>query len=106
VYGSHGAGGRRIIPAAKARDYKEPPKTIPRVAGHHEGWLEAIRTGRRAGSDLAEYGGPLTEVALLGAIAIRFPGQELRWDAKAMEFTNFSAANAYVAPPYRSGWTL
>ena len=105
VHGSHGARGCRIVPDAKAKEYKEPPQTIPRVKGHHQDWLEAIRSGRRAGSDFASFGGPLTEVALLGVIAVRFPGQELQWDAKAMKFTNFSAANAYVAPAYRPDWT-
>lgn len=106
VHGSHGAGGRRIIPKEKAAAYKEPEPTIPRVRGHHQDWLDSIRSGGKAGSDFATYGGPLTEVCLLGAIAIRLPGQELRWDAKAMRFTNSEAANELVAPPCRKGWTL
>ncbi len=105
MHGSHGAGGCAIIPEAKMKEYQQPEKKIPRVEGHHWDWLEAIRTGRKAGSDFA-YGGPLTEVALLGAIAIRFPGRELRWDHDRMQFTNLSAANAFVAPPYRQGWAL
>ena len=44
--------------------------------------------------------------ALLGAIALRFPGQTLNWDAKAMRFTNNKEANAYINPPYRKGWKL
>ena len=106
IHGSHGAGGRRIVPDEKAKAYKEPTRVIPRVKGHHWDWLEAIRTGRKAGSDFVEFGGPLAEVALLGSVAIRFPGQKLEWDAKAMKVTNLAAANAIVAPPYRAGWTL
>jgi predicted dehydrogenase len=102
-HGSHGAGGVQIIPEAKMKEYKQPEPTIPRVRGHHWDWLEAIRTDRQAGSNF-DYGGPLTEIALLGAIAIRFPGQELEWNAEAMKFTNFADANAYVDPPYRAGW--
>lgn len=68
-------------------------------------WIEAIRTGRQAGSNF-DYGGPLTQVALLGLIAIRFPGQTLRWDDKAMRFTNNQAANAHLRSAYRSGWSL
>lgn len=105
MHGSHGAGGCRIIPEAKMREYKQPEKKIARVRGHHWDWLEAIRTGRKAGSNF-DFGGPLTEVALLGAIAIRFPGEELKWDAGEMRFTNHGAANAYVHPSYRKGWTL
>jgi hypothetical protein len=64
-----------------------------------------VRAGRQGGSSF-DYGGPLTEVGLLGAIAIRFPGEELRWDAAAVRFTNHDAANALVAPPIREGWSL
>ena len=106
MHGSHGAGGCRIIPEEKMRAYRLPPKTIPRVKGHHWDWCQAIKEGRHAGSDFALYGGPLTEIALLGLIAIRFPTQTLEWDAKAMRFTNFSEANRYIKPTFRQGWTL
>ena len=108
VHGSHGAGGCHLIPDEVLNQYSgknAPAEKIPRVKSHAWDWLEAIRTGRQAGSNF-DYGGPLTEVALLGAIAIRFPGQTLQWDAKATRFTNYDAANAYVNPPYRDGWTL
>jgi predicted dehydrogenase len=107
TYGSHGAGGCRIIPESRRKEYKFAGKEIPRVPGqdHHGDWLEAIRAGRQAGSPFA-YGGPLTEIALLGAIAIRFPGQVLAWDAEKMQFTNFAEANAWVRPTYREGWKL
>ena len=82
-----------------------PAEKIKRVKSHAWDWIDAVRTGRQAGSNF-DYGGPLTEVALVGAIAIRFPGQTLQWDAKAARFTNHDAANAYVNPPYRDGWTL
>jgi len=105
VHGSHGAGQLRLIPDAKMDAYQRPPKTIPRVAGHHEDWLRAIKTGGQAGSNF-DYGGPLTELALLGIIAIRFLGQTLEWDAAAMRFKNAPQANAYLNPPPRAGWEL
>jgi len=82
-----------------------PAETIARVKNHAWDWCEAICTGRQAGSNFG-YGGPLTEVALLGAIAIRCPGYTLQWDPKAMRFTNHEAANALINPPYREGWSL
>jgi predicted dehydrogenase len=105
VYGSHGAGGVRLIPQAKMDDFKRPAKTIPRSKEHHEDWLEAIRNGGKAGSDFA-YGGPLTEIAMLGVIAIKLAGQKLEWDAEKMRFTNNSEANQFVAPPARAGWEV
>jgi hypothetical protein len=87
------------------QEYKQPEPTIPRVPGHHQDWLLAIREGRPAGSNF-DYGGPLTEIGLLGMIAIRFPGTQLQWDSDNMRFANCDEANAYVAPEYREGWTL
>ena len=34
LHGSHGAGGLRIVPETKMREYKSPEKTIPRVNNH------------------------------------------------------------------------
>ena len=105
VYGSHGAGHVRLIPQAKMDAYKRPAKTTPRVREHHWDWLEAIRNGSKSGSDFS-YGGPLTEVALLGVIAIKLAGTTLEWDAKAMRFKNSREANEFLNPPYRKGWSL
>jgi len=105
MYGSHGAGGVRIIPETTMKAYKYPEKKIPRVRGHHDDWLRAIRGGRKAGSDFS-YGGPLTEIAMLGVIALKMPGTKLEWDAQAMKFTSCPEANTFVNPPYRKGWML
>ena len=91
---------------SREKDYKNPPKTLPRGLDHYGDWLDSIRSDKKAGSDFPRYGGPLTEVALLGAVAIRFPGKKLEWNAKAMQFKNSSEANALIAPKYREGWTL
>jgi predicted dehydrogenase len=105
VYGSHGAGQVRLIPEARMLAYKKPTPKIPRAKEHHHDWLDAIRTGRKAGSDFS-YGGPLTEIALLGVIAIKMAGTKLEWDAKRTRFKNHSEANQYINPPYRAGWKL
>ena len=106
TYGSHGAGGVRIFPEEKMRAYKRPPRTLPRVRSHHGDWLDAIKNGTEAGSRF-DYGGPLTEIALLGIIATKVLGQKLQWDGANAQFTNCSQANPYVTPPaFRDGWTL
>jgi hypothetical protein len=108
LHGSHGGGGWRLIPEKLMEQYSgknAPGEKIPRVKSHAFDWIEAIRTGRPAGSNFG-YGGALTQVALIGAIAIRFPGQTLRWDNKKARFTNNEAANAYVHAGYRKGWSL
>jgi predicted dehydrogenase len=108
VHGSHGAGGCYLTPEKLMDQYAGknlPPQKLPRIKGHAWDWLDAIRSNRQAGSNFA-YGGPLTQTALLGAIAIRFPGQTLHWDNSKARFTNHPQANALVAPPYRHGWKI
>jgi predicted dehydrogenase len=105
LYGSHGARQVRLIPQSKMDAYPKPAKSIPRVRGHHQDWLHAIRTGTKAGSDFS-YGGPLTELAMLGVIAIKMNGVKLQWDGKAAKFTNSKEANQFLNPPYRKGWRL
>jgi len=105
MYGSHGAGGVRIIPETAMKAYKLPEKKIPRAKEHHADWLQAIRDGKKAGSDFS-YGGPLTEIAMLGVIALKMPGTKLEWDGPSARFTNSEEANQYLNPPYRKGWSL
>jgi len=104
THGSHGAGGVRLVPESRMKEYKQPSPTLPRVRGHHEDFLDAIREGKKAGSDFAAYGAPLTEIAMLGIIAASFPGRKLTWDTEAMRFTDCDEANALVAPKGREGW--
>ena len=102
---SVGAGGVRIFPETKMKEYETPEPTIPRVRGHHQDWLNAIKTGGKAGSNF-DYGGPLTEIARLGIIAMQRLGEKLEWDGKNMRFTNSAEANELVNPPSRKGWEL
>jgi predicted dehydrogenase len=104
-YGSHGANGVSLFPKAKMAAYQRPAPTLPRVTSHHRDWTDAIRNGRQAGSNF-DYGGPLTELALLGVIAIRYPETKLLWDSTGARFTNHAAANQWIAPAPREGWAL
>ena len=103
LYGSHGATAPRIIPDEGTEKFKRSPQRYARSPGHQKEWIEACKARKPAGSDFS-YGGPLTEVALLGVIAMRFKGQKLQWDGARMKFTNCSEANAYLKPSFRKGW--
>jgi predicted dehydrogenase len=106
MYGSHGAGGCRLIPESAMKAYKRPDPKIPRVRGSHQkNWLDAIREGKQAGSPF-EYGGRISEIGLLGVAAIRFTGKKLEYDEQKMAFTNCSEANALLRSTYRAGWSL
>ena len=108
LHGSHGAGGLTFLSGKNKDSFlaNQPPKTIPRVEGRHEeDWIRACKDGKPASSNFS-YGGALTEMVLLGVLAIRVPNQRLEWDPKAMKFPNHDAANKLIHPPYRDGWTL
>src|ERR1039457_1166322 len=52
-----------------------------------------------------EFACQLTEVALLGTLALRTE-KVLEWDSASMRVTNQPEANRFVEPPYRAGWKL
>lgn len=95
----------RLIPETKMQEYKRPPKTIARIdGGHEQDWLRACKGGEPACSSF-DCAGPLTEMVLLGNLAIRI-GKKLNWNGPDMKVTNLPEANQYVHRQYRQGWTL
>ena len=106
MYGSHGAGSCIIIPNDKFLAYERPEKTLTRSPGHHKEWLMACKGELPDGDSNFAYGGPLTEIALIGAVAIRLAGETLRWDGDAGRFIGNDRANLLLHAPYRAGWRL
>ena len=106
THGSHGAGGVKIIPEEKMLEYNQPKAYIPRVnTSHEKDWIRACKDGNPASSSF-DYGGPLTEMVLLGMIAIRCKNQKLIWDSKNFKFKNNEKANSLLHKEYRKGWSL
>ena len=91
-----------LLPEAAFRDYDHPDRGRK---NHYHQWVNAC-LGDDETSAPFDYSGPLTEMLLLGVLACRFPGQELRWDQDAMAFTNFAEANALLKRPCREGWEV
>lgn len=105
-HGSHGGGDARLLPESRNKEYKKPAETIPRIpGGHHQDWIRACKDGKPACSNLS-YGGPLTELALLGVIATKLDGETLNWDHENAKFTNNEKANTFIQPAFRKGWML
>ena len=82
-----------------------PPPRYPRSPGVYLEWIEACKGVGTAGSSFPDHSGPLTEVVLLGNLAVR-TGQAIEWDAKQMRATNVPEANAFLDEEYRTGWSL
>jgi len=106
----------QLLPTSLMNDFKEPPPTIPRVkTGHQRSWIEGIKGGAAPSSNF-DYAGPLTEMVLMGNLALRSLSieengantgyQRLKWDGKNMKITNYAPANQFVRRKYRKGWSL
>jgi len=98
-----GTSSPRLIPEAKMKEFKPPKPFLPRVGDHKRDWINAIRTGKPAGSDFALYGGHLAEIVLLGNVAIR-AGRKLEWDGEHLKAKNCPEAARFIRREYRKGW--
>jgi len=104
--------GQLIIPESKRKAYEPPPRTLPRSPGHYKEWLMACKGGDEAPGSNFDFAGRLTEVVLLGNIALRMNLREkltrtrLSWDGENQKITNLPEANEYIHSQYRQGWTL
>jgi predicted dehydrogenase len=99
----------RLVPESRMREYKQPARSIPRIPGgqdgHEKDWVRACKDGKPASSNF-DFSGPLSEMVLMGNLAVRFPDRRLLWDGEKMQVTNDAAADAYVRRQYRKGWSL
>lgn len=93
----------RIIPEERMKAFKRPEPFIARSPGHYKEWLDAIRGGKPATSNFSDYSGPLTELVLLGNLAIRC-GKKVVWDAVNLKALGCPEADAYIRRAYRKGW--
>jgi hypothetical protein len=101
TYGSN----PRLIPETEMKKFKQPDKTLKRTEGIYKEWVDACLGGEQGSSNF-DVAGPLTEVVLLGNIAMRYPNQRLYYDAVNMRVTNIEEANKYIKREYYGGWTL
>ena len=99
------AGGL-LLPAAKFKDFPQPPKTLPRceMKDHYTEWIRSCKAGTKTVLPV-EFACQMTEVALLGTLALRTE-KLLEWDSATMRVANTPGPNAFLDPPYRTGWTL
>lgn len=98
-------------PSGKPEVYPEsiastaPPQTITRSKGHHRDWIDAIKGGSPASSNF-EYGAKLTEITLVGLLALR-SGMPIVWDAQKMAASNGNETTEQIIHgQYRDGWKL
>jgi hypothetical protein len=66
-------------------------------------WVDAAK-GKTAISCPFEYAAQLTEVMLLGVVALR-AGKKIEYDGKNMRVTNNAAANEFLQREPKPGWS-
>ena len=97
----------RLYPKSRWESYRKNanervPKTLKRVPGIHNDWVNGIRNSEMTVSDFS-YSGPLTESIILGTLAIR-TGKGLEWSSKDMKISGNQEAADLVNVEARKGW--
>jgi hypothetical protein len=73
-------------------------------SGHHRDWIEVCKGGQPASSNF-EYAARLTEIVLLGVVALR-TGTTLYWNGPEMKATNAPEADVLIRGYFRKGWEI
>jgi predicted dehydrogenase len=106
IAGTYGADPQLCDATRQAALVASPfPKKYPRTEGVFKEWLAAIKGGTQPGSSFAEYAGPLTEMIVLGNLAVR-SGRTIELDPDSGAVKTTGLPGEWVMPTYRSGWTL
>jgi hypothetical protein len=71
----------------------------------YQEFITACKTGGQGGSDFAGYAGPMTEMILIGVLAVRM-GRTLEMNPDTGAITNATPPGEWVNPTFRSGWSL
>ena len=107
-----GTDGMIVLPHVTAEAFVLPESkmaALPQIElvdrDHYGEFIDVVRGGgKEKCSANFDYAGPLTESVIIGNVAARFPGETLRFDAKALAFPDKPAADEYLRRSYRSGW--
>jgi predicted dehydrogenase len=104
IYDTYGQNSR-LLPKSLQDSVGMPPQKLPRISvSHEQNWADAAK-GKNEPSCPFEYAARLTEVMLLGIVALRAEAK-IHYDGDNMRITNPTAANDYLRREYRRGWSL
>jgi hypothetical protein len=104
IYDTYGLNSR-LLPKSLHDSTGAPAQRLPRISTSHElNWADAAK-GKGEASTPFEYAARLTEVMLLGVVALR-AGTKIHYDGAKMKITNSANANEYLKRRYRRGWSL
>ncbi len=100
-----GAGGApRLFPESLRDPGLKPAARLPRSNGHHRDWIDACKGGAPAGSHFG-YGARLTELALLGVLALR-SRKSIAWQQATLSAAGAPELEPMIRGSYRKGWEI
>jgi predicted dehydrogenase len=83
-----------------------PPIVVEETPSHFAEFVDAIQGRGKTKSNFPDYSGPLTEVVLLGNLAVWAGGDRVEWDARRLRVPGHPEYDALIHPQYRRGWSL
>lgn len=100
--GTNYGSSPRIIPEEKMKAFTDrPAKRYARIKGGiMQDWIQACKGGPAPCSNFVDHASDLTEMVLLGNLAIR-AGQTIDWDSTRGEARNLPSARRYIHKHYR-----
>ncbi len=103
MHNTYGANPR-LLPQSLQNSAGKPPEKLARIPdeAHELNWVDAAK-GKGQTDSPFEYSAKLTEVMLLGVVALR-TGKKILYDGANMRVTNVPEANQYLSRQYRQGW--
>jgi predicted dehydrogenase len=97
----------RLLDERRNEELKKapPPVRYPRLKSVYQEWVDACKAGTQPGSSFAGHSGPLTQMVLLGNLAVR-TGKAIDVNSETGEVLTPGVPTDYVSATYRKGWTL
>src|SRR5262249_61281102 len=95
----------RLLPHSLHESAGTPPRKLSRIENeaHEMNWVNAAK-GKAEQSSPFEYAAKLTEVMLLGVVAMK-AGKKIEYDGANMRWTSATKANDFLRREPRAGWT-
>ncbi|HTU99194.1 MAG TPA: Gfo/Idh/MocA family oxidoreductase [Luteitalea sp.] len=95
----------RLLPKKFADSTPKPAEKFKRITTSHEmNWIEAIK-GKAETTSPFSYAAKLTEVMLLGVVALN-AGKKIQYDGANMKIPNAPQAEQFLKRQFRQGWSL
>lgn len=106
IAGTYGGDPKLLDPKADAEVRAHPlPEKYPRTKGAHVEWTDAVKGTGKTGSSFDGYAGPLTQMVLIGDLAVR-AGRSLDFNPATGEVLTAGIPAEWITPAYRAGWSL